>query len=211
METSQFFDWFKHSFIEHVKDQTGNKLLILDGHKSHITLEIVNLAKENHIAIICLPPHSTHILQLLDVAVFKPIKGEWRNIIQRHNQGFNNIDKNNFSRLLRLLTESNNVFLRRHAVAGFETCGIYPVNRNAITNEKIKLNSTFINTIQRKTADNDSSEESDDDELNGREEEIVVEDDVEEEDVDMIASNISAEIISDSSDNDCTLPKASTS
>lgn len=94
METPLFYDWFKVVFVEYVKQLDGPKLLILDGHSSHITLDIVRLAKENNIEIVCLPPHSTHILQPLDVAVFKPMKTEWRKIVEEHNGlTFENINK----------------------------------------------------------------------------------------------------------------------
>lgn len=149
METDQFQVWFRQVFIENTKSLSEPKLLILDGHKSHITLEIVNLARENNIHIVCLPPHSTHILQPLDVAVFKPVKSAWRKIVHEHNKGdesaekFRNIDKGEFTRLLKKLIQSGKAFLRSHAVAGFESTGIYPINRNAIAKEKLNLATTF--------------------------------------------------------------------
>ena len=49
-------------------------LLIEDGHSSHITIEVVELACASDVHLLCLPPHTTHILQLLDVGVFKSFK-----------------------------------------------------------------------------------------------------------------------------------------
>ena len=73
---------FKKSvFLKHCNTLVGSKLLIFDGHVSHITLDIVEIAKENNISIIVLPPHTTNFLQQLDVAVFKPLKTEWRNVV----------------------------------------------------------------------------------------------------------------------------------
>ena len=77
METSHFQEWFDRVFVENTKSTDGPKLLIFDGHVSHITLEIVNSAKKNNVHIICLPSHTTNVLQPLDVAVFKPVKTEW--------------------------------------------------------------------------------------------------------------------------------------
>ena len=45
-------------------------LLVLDGHGSHDTLPIIDLALSHGIIIFCLPPHTTHKLQPLDVGVF---------------------------------------------------------------------------------------------------------------------------------------------
>jgi DDE superfamily endonuclease len=37
------------------------------------------LALENNIHIFCLPPHTTHRLQPLDVGVFGPLQAAWQN------------------------------------------------------------------------------------------------------------------------------------
>ena len=52
-------------------------LLIEDGHSSHISLEVIKLAKENDIHLLCLPAHTTHLLQPLDVGVFRSLKGNF--------------------------------------------------------------------------------------------------------------------------------------
>ena len=49
-------------------------LLLTDGHKSHINLDVIDICHENNIILFCLPPHSTHALQPLDVAIFKSLK-----------------------------------------------------------------------------------------------------------------------------------------
>ena len=47
----------------------------MDGHYSHTrNLEVITLARENHIDIICLPPHSNHKMQPLDEACMGPLK-----------------------------------------------------------------------------------------------------------------------------------------
>src|SRR5947207_755068 len=50
------------------------RLIICDGHDSHISAEFVDFANQNKIEIVLLPPHSSHLLQPLDVAVFGPLK-----------------------------------------------------------------------------------------------------------------------------------------
>ena len=50
-------------------------ILVLDGHYSHTrNLEDITLARENHVDIICFPPHSTHKMQPLDKAFIGPLK-----------------------------------------------------------------------------------------------------------------------------------------
>ena len=37
---------------------------------SHLSPDIIDVARQNRIELICLPPNSTHILQSLDVSIF---------------------------------------------------------------------------------------------------------------------------------------------
>ena len=68
-------DWLKH-FDAYTKARTvgARRLLILDGHESHHSLEFQDLCKENDIYTLCMPPHSSHLLQPLDVGCFSPLK-----------------------------------------------------------------------------------------------------------------------------------------
>jgi hypothetical protein len=67
--------WLKH-FNAHTKSYTigMHHLLILDGHESHDLLDFKLYCKENKIVTICIPVYLLHLLQLLDVGCFSPIK-----------------------------------------------------------------------------------------------------------------------------------------
>jgi len=67
--------WLKKHFdVETTKRLHGEyRLLILDGHESHCTLEFIEYAVEKKIILLVLPPHTTHMLQPLDVAIFQPL------------------------------------------------------------------------------------------------------------------------------------------
>jgi hypothetical protein len=71
---------FMHKKIYSQKYE-GPKLLFLDGHNSHISLEVIECAIANQISIICFPPHTSHILQPLDKGVYGPAKTAWRLIL----------------------------------------------------------------------------------------------------------------------------------
>jgi hypothetical protein len=78
MTSYLFSAWISH-FIEFVRRLGGisperRHLFILDGHNSHVTLEVVQEAKSAGLDLLMLPSHTTHALQPLDVAVFKPFK-----------------------------------------------------------------------------------------------------------------------------------------
>ena len=67
--------WLKH-FHEHTKRRTvgTHRLLILDGHQSHNSTEFHRYCEKHKIIALCMPPHSSHILQPLDVGCFGPMK-----------------------------------------------------------------------------------------------------------------------------------------
>ena len=69
----------------------------MDGHGSHITAEFDQYAKQNLIIILCMPPHSSHILQPLDVGCFVVLKRLYGQAIEAQIRvGINHIDKDDF-------------------------------------------------------------------------------------------------------------------
>jgi len=55
----KFTEWFHHfvSFVQ-PKSRSSPVLLIMDGHTSHTrNLEIIDLARENNVRVLCLPSH----------------------------------------------------------------------------------------------------------------------------------------------------------
>lgn len=69
--------WFRDVFIPQAtaRNTSGAPiLLIYDGHGSHTTAEMRNLAELHNIELFCLPPHTTHRTQPLDVGIFGPLQ-----------------------------------------------------------------------------------------------------------------------------------------
>jgi hypothetical protein len=68
-------DWIEH-FNRHTKSRTKGKyrLLVLDGHESHHSTDFELYCKENNIITLCMPAHSSHRLQPLDVGCFRALK-----------------------------------------------------------------------------------------------------------------------------------------
>jgi hypothetical protein len=77
--------WLRH-FDQSTSSQTKGKyrLLILDGHTSHVSLPFIEYCEEHNIIPLCLPPHSTHILQPLDVGIFSPLAKAYKSRIQQN-------------------------------------------------------------------------------------------------------------------------------
>jgi hypothetical protein len=66
-----FYNYFEKSFIKSTNPIPENPvLLIYNGHSSHVDLKLIDTAIKNNVTIMLLLPHSSHLLQPLDLAVF---------------------------------------------------------------------------------------------------------------------------------------------
>ena len=61
------------------------RLLLLDGHSSHISPDFIRACIHNNIIALCLPPHTTHLVQPLDVGVFSPYAGAYKREVDEAN------------------------------------------------------------------------------------------------------------------------------
>ncbi|KAJ8891144.1 hypothetical protein PR048_010658 [Dryococelus australis] len=61
-------------FLDSTDDSHKPKLLLMDSHGAHIMPQVSEFAKENDIYILTFQSHTTHILQPLDVCVYKALK-----------------------------------------------------------------------------------------------------------------------------------------
>src|SRR5438876_7493949 len=93
------FEWLINIFDRYTKDRTVGqyRLLILDGHGSHVTPQFDQYCMEHSIIVLCMPPHSSHLLQPLDVACFSVLKRSYGGLVERLiGRGVNHIDKQDF-------------------------------------------------------------------------------------------------------------------
>ena len=109
MMSHNFEGWFTHIFVPYVQRVClGHKIVLTyDGHNSHITYNTTKMAIDNNITLLCLPPHSSHALQPLDVGVFKSVKGTWRKLVSEHySQTKTKLTKETFPAVLNKLWQS---------------------------------------------------------------------------------------------------------
>jgi hypothetical protein len=87
-------------------------ILFFDGHQTHISARIVKAAMDNQIELECLPPHTTTVLQPLDVVTLHKIKTAWRSLLVEHNIKTNSspIDKQRFALLVSLLFVLSSIY-----------------------------------------------------------------------------------------------------
>ena len=121
-------------------------LLFTDGHKSHINLDVVDLCRQNDIILFCLPPHTTHALQPLDVSVFKSLKDHYAKTVRSLTFAKPSfmVTKREFSKVIRVPFEQS--FSITNIKAGFSKCGIYPFNPDAIAHNKMLPSSSDTST-----------------------------------------------------------------
>ena len=63
---------FSRAYI--ITPPTRPVLLLKDGHASHTSIEVFELARANNVHILCLAANTTHVLQPIDVEGFKSLK-----------------------------------------------------------------------------------------------------------------------------------------
>ena len=76
MDQELFSKWFIMHFLQH-SVSAQPLFLLLDGHSSHYTMELVEEAAKQDVIIFCFPPHTTAYTQPLDISVFGPLKVHW--------------------------------------------------------------------------------------------------------------------------------------
>lgn len=131
----KFLDWLR-MFAQKVRPTEHQKaLLLLDNHESHKSYEALDFATKNNIIFLSIPPHTSHKLQPLDVAVYGPIKKYFEievNTFQKQHPG-RIINQYDIAKLftgayLKGATPAN-------AISGFRASGIYPFNSHIIGDE----------------------------------------------------------------------------
>jgi hypothetical protein len=123
--------WLKDVFDRETKAKAGTewRLLILDGHHSHINLEFLDHADRNRILIAVLPPHTTHRLQPLDIGIFGPLAKSYSKIEDRWLRGpgqNKRMQKSDFWQLFEPAWEQ--AASTKNILSAFEATGIWPIN-----------------------------------------------------------------------------------
>ena len=121
--------WLEQVFDRYTKEtaRRSYRLLILDGHGSHVTIDFINYCDQNKILLAILPPHSTHTLQPLDVAMFKPLSTAYSAELSKHlhrSQGLVSVTKGDFFSLFWNAWMAS--FQESTILSSFKSTGISP-------------------------------------------------------------------------------------
>ncbi|KFY88377.1 hypothetical protein V500_06376 [Pseudogymnoascus sp. VKM F-4518 (FW-2643)] len=117
----------------HTKARTKGvyRLLVLDGHESHHSSNFEDYCQENNIITLCMPPHSSHFLQPLDVGCFGPLKTSYgRQIEKMMRMQITHITKDDF--FAAFLEAFNASITEKNIQAGFKATGLIPYNPESV-------------------------------------------------------------------------------
>ena len=133
-------DWLLH-FDKYTRTRTTGiyRLLVLDGHESHHSDKFEQYCKENKIITLCMPAHSSHLLQPLDVGCFGPLKTVYgkqiEDLIRAH---ITHITKEDF--FPAFLAAFNATMTEKNILGGFRGAGLVPLDPEMVIS---KLDLTF--------------------------------------------------------------------
>jgi hypothetical protein len=128
-------DWIKH-FNQHTKSRTkgGYRLLIIDGHESHRSAEFEIYCTEQNIITLCMPAHSSHKLQPLDVGCFSPLKRSYGTEIEKLMRAhITHISKEDFFPAFRAAFQKS--ITTSNIQAGFRATGLVPYNPDYVISQ----------------------------------------------------------------------------
>lgn len=137
MNADVFNQFITEIFAPYITQKNIKKpvILFIDGHKSHITLQLSLTCKELGIELIALYPNTTRITQPADVSVFGPIKKMYRKAVrkfQAENVG-EVVTKLNIAIILKTVVDD---IKPENIINGFRACGLCPFDENAIDYSK---------------------------------------------------------------------------
>lgn len=127
------FRWLSEHFEPHTVSSRP-RLLILNGHGSHINWKFCQFALIHNIHIMCLPAHFTHLLQPLVVGVFGPLQHYYGKAADDHMRDTRTgIKKGTFWRFYR--DARRQTFIPKTIQSAFRTTGVWPFNPNKVPNK----------------------------------------------------------------------------
>ncbi|KAF2896741.1 hypothetical protein ILUMI_09437, partial [Ignelater luminosus] len=148
MKSDIFFDYVVKGLDNWLLQKKIKKpvLVLVNGHKSHLTMKLSQYCLENQIILYALPPN----MQPADVSVFKPLKSEWTNTVRKWQAKPENVNtvlrKSSFCLLLNEVLRNKN--LAESIKNGFQKCGLYPFCSDNVDDTK-RVQSTLENVSNK--------------------------------------------------------------
>ncbi|XP_061196384.1 uncharacterized protein LOC133204647 [Saccostrea echinata] len=138
-----FRKYLEEHFLKYAQGRGGEPiLLLLDGHKSHVSVGLVDWARQHNIILFILPAHTSHFLQPLDVGCYGPFHRIYNNECYKQTRALSSvISKYDICSIAcRSYTKALTV---ENLQAAFRKTGIYPLNENAVNRDYLLPSQAF--------------------------------------------------------------------
>ncbi|XP_045773273.1 uncharacterized protein LOC123872791 isoform X1 [Maniola jurtina] len=136
LDFASFELWFKTTFLPRVTKRKGKKILIGDCLSSQLTIGAIKLCNQKNIKFVCPPPNWGPLVQPIVAGYFDALETHWRREVEEWRNSFKGEpDYALGSSLVQLLTQTfntNTETISKSLKAGFEVCGIHPINREKV-------------------------------------------------------------------------------
>jgi hypothetical protein len=127
--------WLQQVFDEETKASARRRwrLLIIDGHGSHISRSFLTSCHQHKILVAIFPPYSTHTLQPADVVLFKPLSTAYSQQLTkrtRRSKGLLPVKKGGF--FLSFWPAWLQSFTKDNILKASNTTGLHPLNHDKV-------------------------------------------------------------------------------
>lgn len=138
-QTSNTFMEYVKKIIEEMRLRgvEGPIVLIADGFPGHLNLDLQKYCNSKDVIYVILLPNATHLIQPLDVAVFKSVKNEYKiqSSLYKREKGKTDIIEEDFIKIL-AATLKNSV-TPELVKKSFEVTGLFPLKTSRISDSRI--------------------------------------------------------------------------
>lgn len=162
MTCELFYEYVSNVFHKWLNDNNIERpvILFIDGHTSHLSLPTSEFCSKNGIILVALLPNATHLLQPMDVAVFRTLKAAWKESVRNwrvNNMSTPILKKRDFAPLLKECVENR---IKGDVLKnGFRKCGLYPWDANAVDYSKL-MNTSSLSSLNSSTTSDSSVAEA---------------------------------------------------
>ena len=127
------YEWLRRCFEPATREKASGRvrILICDGHDSHITANFLAHCIQNNVRLLLLPPHTSHLLQPLDVGLFGPLKKAMASCLDPLiRTGITRLQKIEW--LQYYTTARAKAFTITNIQGGWRGAGLFPSNRSKV-------------------------------------------------------------------------------
>lgn len=122
-----------HPFTE--KRRHGEyRMLIVDGHETHCTLDFVDFCVNNKIILLVLPRNNTHLVQPLEMAIFQPTAKAYSTLLDDHKRFCGpRLNKEDLIRYYQLARKE--AVKSINIMSGWKKTGLFPFNPDEVLHQ----------------------------------------------------------------------------